>query len=201
MTFLIVNKWVFYLVKNQGNCSLGFIIERDGYLEKEMKTWKASFFSVLGSVFETTIWPSVVFHWYAAECIIMPSRFTSRSSLEQRNNPLKFHQMAIFGKPSRVVSKLWATTAHTENYLTKYIVLDFIQGAVNTLLSYFFFPHNIKDVSKGENKRCMECTDFVFLSGMINLELHSYIILQTVLVSIKNSNQWIVYHICHGGSL
>lgn len=69
------------------------------------------------------------------------------------------------------------------------------------LLSYFIFPHNIKNVSKGENKRCRGCTYFVFHSGMINLELHSSIILQTVLVSIKNSNQWIVYHICHGVSL
>lgn len=151
MTFLIVNKWVFYLVKNQGNCSLGFRIERDGYLEKEMKTWKASFFSVLGSVFATTIWPSVVFHWYA-EFVMMPSRFTSRSSLEQRNNQLKFHQMAIFGKPSRVVSKLCAPTAHTEHYLTKHIALDFIQGAVNIFCLTSFFPTTSKMFPRGKIK-------------------------------------------------
>lgn len=64
-----------------------------------------------------------------------------------------------------------------------------------------FFPTTSKMFPRGENKRCMGCTYFVFHSRMINLELHSYIILQTVLVSIKNLNQWIVYHICHGVSL
>lgn len=78
----------------------------------------------------------------------------------------------------------------------------FHQRCSKHLLFHFFFPHNIKNVSKGENKRCMGCMCcFILHSGMINLELHSYIMLQTVLVSIQNSNQWIVYHIYLGVSL
>ena len=47
--------------------------------------------------------------------------------------------MAIFGKPSWEISKLWAIFVHIGKSLTKCNILDFIQGALKI---FYFFAHS-----------------------------------------------------------
>ena len=51
--------------------------------------------------------------------------------------------MAIFGKPSWEISKLWATFVHTGNSLTKCNILDFIRGALK-IFGFIFLPISLK---------------------------------------------------------